>query len=91
MTQLPDVQPHQDVLGALTKYQAEINQEVGFTAQAAAAKSKFNSRNRKGNKIFDTVKESLTKMCSGARRCVYCEDSVGDEVEHIYPKSLYPQ
>lgn len=29
-------------------------------------------------------------MCSGAQRCVYCEDSVGDEVEHIEPKDLYP-
>jgi len=29
-------------------------------------------------------------MCSGARRCVYCEDSVADEVEHIHPKDLYP-
>ena len=29
-------------------------------------------------------------MCSGAQRCVYCEDSVGDEVEHIQPKDLYP-
>ena len=30
-------------------------------------------------------------MCSGARRCGYCEDSVGDEVEHIKPKDLYPE
>ena len=29
-------------------------------------------------------------MCSGAQRCIYCEDSVGDEVEHIRPKDLYP-
>jgi hypothetical protein len=90
MIQLPDVQPHQDVLDALSKYQAEINQEAGFEAQSEAAKSKFSSRNKKGNKIFDAVKESLIKMCSGARRCVYCEDSIGDEIEHIYPKSLYP-
>lgn len=30
-------------------------------------------------------------MCSGARRCAYCEDSVADEVEHIYPKDLFPE
>ena len=30
-------------------------------------------------------------MCSGARRCVYCEDSVADEVEHVAPKDLYPE
>jgi uncharacterized protein (TIGR02646 family) len=30
-------------------------------------------------------------MCSGARRCCYCEDSCADEVEHVRPKSLYPE
>jgi uncharacterized protein (TIGR02646 family) len=30
-------------------------------------------------------------MCSGARRCAYCEDSAADEVEHVRPKDLYPQ
>ncbi len=29
-------------------------------------------------------------MCNSTRRCVYCEDSIGDEVEHIYPKDIYP-
>jgi uncharacterized protein (TIGR02646 family) len=29
-------------------------------------------------------------MCSGARRCCYCEDSAADEVEHFRPKDLYP-
>ncbi len=30
-------------------------------------------------------------MCSGARRCCYCEDSCADEIEHIKPKHLYPE
>lgn len=30
-------------------------------------------------------------MCAGARRCGYCEDSAADEVEHIWPKDLYPE
>ena len=29
-------------------------------------------------------------MCSGARRCCYCEDAPADEVEHIRTKDLYP-
>lgn len=29
-------------------------------------------------------------MCSDPERCVYCEDSAADEVEHIQPKDLYP-
>ena len=29
-------------------------------------------------------------MCSGARRCMYCEDGCADEVEHHHPKAFYP-
>jgi uncharacterized protein (TIGR02646 family) len=29
-------------------------------------------------------------MCVGPVRCAYCEDSLADEVEHIRPKSFFP-
>ncbi len=29
-------------------------------------------------------------MCWGHCRCVYCEDSLADEIEHFWPKDLYP-
>ena len=40
---------------------------------------------------FDIGSASKTRLCSSARRCGYCEDSVGDEVEHIKAKDLYPE
>jgi hypothetical protein len=30
-------------------------------------------------------------MCPGAMRCVYCEDSALDQVEHIAPKDWFPE
>ena len=30
-------------------------------------------------------------MCAGAQRCCWCEDSAGTDIEHIRPKSLYPE
>jgi uncharacterized protein (TIGR02646 family) len=54
------------------------------------AKNRFSSRNKPGNKTFVRVKEALDAMCSGARRCVYCEDNYADEVEHMRPKDVYP-
>lgn len=30
-------------------------------------------------------------MCIGPVRCAYCEDSLADEVEHIRPKTLFPE
>lgn len=91
MIRLPDhIHPEQAVLEKLKIYQEEIDKLPGFSERSAKAKQSFSGKNKIGNKTFDAIKLSLTDMCSGARRCVYCEDSVGDEVEHIHPKDLYP-
>lgn len=90
MIQLPaNIQPDQVVLDQLNLWQNEITGD--FSEQSAKAKKLFKKKNTKSNRTFREVKKALTSMCSGARRCVYCEDSVGDEVEHIYPKDLYPE
>jgi len=50
--------------------------------------------NRKNNAAFngtDGVKAVLMAMCHGLQRCCYCEDSLGDEIEHIFPKALFPE
>jgi len=75
----------------LREYQDEIDALTDYEARVEQAKQSFASRNQKGNATFDAVKKTLTAMCSGARRCAYCEDSVADEVEHIRPKNLYPE
>jgi uncharacterized protein (TIGR02646 family) len=85
------VVPDQGVIDKLKEYQKEIDLLATFEQQSKKAKDSFSSRNKIGNPTFDAVKVKLAEMCSGARRCVYCEDSVGDEVEHIHPKDLYPE
>jgi len=32
----------------------------------------------------------LLEMSNGTERCSYCQDSKADEIEHIYPKDIYP-
>jgi hypothetical protein len=54
------------------------------------AKEIFPKKNTRANKVFKEIKKCLTGMCNSTRRCVYCEDSFADEVEHIYPKDIYP-
>ena len=68
----------------LDEYQSQIDEEPTYKEQLKKAKSSFSSKNRKSNKTFKAVKKALDKMCSGARRCHYCEDSAADEVEHFY-------
>lgn len=75
----------------LQSFQTVVDTEPSYAKRVARAKSEFSKRNKKDTEPFDTVKKVLTAMCSGSRRCMYCEDSVADEVEHFKPKDLYPE
>ena len=75
----------------LKGYQAEVQSAATYAEQVKAGKRLFGRYNRSTNSVFKIVRERLALMCSGAHRCGYCEDSVGDEIEHIRPKELYPE
>ena len=75
----------------LRSYQGRVDSAGSYAERVQAGKNFFSAYNRTGNGVFRVVRERLGLMCSGARRCGYCEDSVGDEVEHIKPKDLYPE
>jgi hypothetical protein len=85
-----EIIPAREHLHNLKQWQSEIDKLPTFKERSDRAKSLFSSKNKKGNGTFDAVKEKLTEMCSGAERCVYCEDSKADEVEHVFPKDLFP-
>jgi len=90
MIRLRSVQLPPTAITNLQNWQQLVDKKTSYEDQVAAAKVDFAKRNKKSNKTFQMVKAALVKMCSGARRCVYCEDSFADEVEHIKPKDLYP-
>ncbi len=71
----------------LEKWQNQINAEITFELQSNKAKSLWNKHS---TLTFKDIKEKLSEMCPGHKRCVYCEDSYADEIEHIYPKDLFP-
>ncbi|HXD32267.1 MAG TPA: hypothetical protein VN643_14195 [Pyrinomonadaceae bacterium] len=75
----------------LGTFQSKIDILADYAQKVAAAKTQFSLRNNRRNQTFVEVRKALTKMCAGARRCVYCEDSCADEIEHIKPKDLYPE
>lgn len=72
-------------------WQTQINGAGDYAAQVSVVDKEFSRRNRKNNKTFREVHAALTRMCSGERRCCYCEDSQANQVEHFKPKSLYPE
>lgn len=78
-------------LAVLQTNQNEISNAVPpLTFKQKVDKAKHDWDSRTNNAAFGEIKKVLELMCSGAKRCCYCEDSVGDEIEHIRPKSLYP-
>jgi hypothetical protein len=85
-----NIQPAPEILTKLASYQAAVDAEPTFAARSAKAKSLFKRYNVKGNAVFEAIKKYLLVITPGIERCVYCEDSKCDEVEHIKPKDLYP-
>ena len=79
------------VRAVLSRWQREIDGEASYPERVAAARESWKRRNHKGNKTFDAVKDELRDMCTGPRRCGYCEDSCAYEIEHVWPRSLYPE
>lgn len=90
MIRLPTKQLSPLVRATLEAWQTQINALPTYGERVERASALFTSRNRTGNATFQAVRKTLEKMCSGSRRCCYCEDSCADEVEHIRPKALYP-
>ncbi|MEZ4863604.1 MAG: hypothetical protein R3C14_19950 [Caldilineaceae bacterium] len=91
MIQLPFQELPAEIAQELRQYQQNIDAIPTYTERVQQGKSAFSTRNRPTNRVFKTVRATLATMCSGSRRCMYCEDSCADEVEHIKAKDLYPE
>jgi hypothetical protein len=73
----------------LAKKQAKINALPNFADRVALAKSSWKNKSRDSVAFTDIV-EKLETISPGPIRCVYCEDSRADEIEHIDPKNFFP-
>ena len=76
----------------LNKLQRQVNSEPTFEKKAKKAKSLWDNKrsSKAGKEAFEEIKEVLSTMCVGQRTCNYCEHDRAFDIEHIYPKSLYP-
>ena len=74
---------------ALFEYQAEVDTAGNYAEQVRAATRLWPLRARRS--AFRRVRAGLAGMCAGAQRCCWCEDSAATDIEHVWPKSLYPE
>jgi hypothetical protein len=91
MIQLPNLALPETTRDELENWQKRIDSILDYASRVDEAKKSFARYNKSSNRTFRQVRQVLTQMCCGARRCGYCEDSFADEVEHIKPKDLYPE
>jgi hypothetical protein len=88
MIQLSHLNLSQTAHDKLNNWQQTVDNIADYAKRVDDAKKLFARYNKANNPTFRHVRQVLTQICSGARRCAYCEDSVADEVEHIKPKDL---
>ncbi len=77
----------------LKELQDEVNNQSNFEKKTEKAKSLWNSKSSSvaGKSCFDEVKKTLGEMCVSIEVCNYCEGNEANDIEHIHPKSFFPE
>ncbi len=72
----------QRTLSFLTRRQVRV--DAGQLVQQAW-------RTARSTRALNAVRDILRAMVGIRERCFFCEDSRGSDIEHFWPKALYPQ
>lgn len=76
----------------LEALQRIVNDEPTFAARAAKAKLLWTTKGGvAGKSAFSEVLATLESMAVSVELCNYCEHNEGNDIEHIYPKSFFPE
>ncbi|AEI51762.1 HNH endonuclease [Runella slithyformis] len=91
MIQLASNDLDKDVQQELDKLQNKVNKETTFAKKVKKARSLWNSKGGiKGKQAFNKITTQLYDLCVYEGICNYCEQSEANDIEHIYPKSFFP-
>jgi hypothetical protein len=76
----------------LAQIQQQIDSESDFEKKVNRAKSEWDNKSSTSVKkgVFDDIKGVLKTMCVDVETCNYCENSEATDIEHIFPKRLFP-
>lgn len=76
----------------LNDLQNKVNQEGSFVLRVSKAQSLWDSKgNTAGKKSFEAIRKHLFDLCVFDGICNYCEQSEANDIEHIHPKSFFPE
>ena len=88
MLAIPPINCPPAAIEKLRALQDEVNSHATFEERKATAERLWS--NRTDNRPFEAVKAALLTLCPNGY-CCYCETNEPSPVEHIWPKSLYPE
>jgi uncharacterized protein (TIGR02646 family) len=80
--------PDSKDLLALDQKQAMIDSANSFSDRASTAQRLWRAKN---TSLYSRLRGNLTKAQTPSTFCHYCEHSEESAIEHIYPKSYYPE
>ncbi len=78
------------VRDGLENYQAHVASLATLADRIGHGKRLFKAKNKAADPVFREVRRLLRAMCCGPNRCMYCEDSSADQIDHFRPKDYYP-
>jgi uncharacterized protein (TIGR02646 family) len=92
MLQLIDRELTQAEQNILIDLQSKVNVVPSFIKKANKARTLWKTKgNVAGRRTFEKIKVILEEMCVGVKACNYCEGNEANDIEHIYPKSFFPE
>lgn len=91
MIKLHDRALSKSALNDLADYQAIIQAEPTYEQQRKKAQALWKSKKKPRKNPFLEVTNVLIAMSPATRRCSYCEDARGEDIDHFRPKNLYPE
>jgi len=73
---------------SLSKIQSDVDAKIPFVEKVAEAARSWDN---KPVSVFNPLKSHLTATCISDRICNHCEQDEAADIEHIYPKSHFPE
>jgi uncharacterized protein (TIGR02646 family) len=72
--------------------QEKIKQKFHFGEKVTEAAALWDAKtgSKQGREAFFLIREKLKMFCIGKTRCCYCEHNEAADIEHIFPKRLFP-
>jgi uncharacterized protein (TIGR02646 family) len=92
MLKLNSDSPGTTTLQHLATQQATID-ALAIGLRPATAQTLWDAKGgtKAGKAAFAEIKQTLAGMCVGTTLCNYCENNEATDVEHVYPKSFFPE